>query len=85
MQDLNTHPVYTRQDLSIQKITHYTNEVAISYDSTYTKVSCDSTGSFFDLYLDGLQPERYYRIEIKTTIGATVLIVDTEEFKISNK
>jgi|TARA_R110000822_G_scaffold15099_5_gene52519 hypothetical protein len=63
----------------------YTNEVAISYDSTYTKVSCDSTGSFFDLYLDGLQPERYYRIEIKTTIGATVLIVDTEEFKISNK
>jgi len=63
----------------------YTNEVAISYDSTYTKISCDSTGSYFDLYLDGLQPERYYRIEVKTTIGNTVLIVDTEEFKISNK
>jgi len=63
----------------------YTNEVAISYDSTYTKLSSDSTGSYFDLYFNGLQPERYYRIEIKTTIGDTVLVVDTEEFKISNK
>ena len=63
----------------------YTNEVAIEYDSSYTKISCDSTGSYFDLYLDGLQPERYYKIEIKTTIGDTVLIQDTEEFKISNE
>ena len=63
----------------------YTNEVAIQYDSTYTKLSCDSTGSYFDLYLNGLQPERYYKIEIKTTIGGTVLITDTEEFKISNE
>ena len=63
----------------------YTNEVAIQYDSTYTKLSCDSTGSYFDLYLNGLQPERYYKIEIKTTIGDTVLITDTEEFKISNE
>ena len=63
----------------------YTNEVAIEYDSTYTKLSCDSTGSYFDLYLNGLQPERYYKIEIKTTIGDTVLITDTGEFKISNE
>ena len=63
----------------------YTNEVAIEYDSTYTKLSCDSSGSFFDLYLNGLQPERYYKIEIKTTIGDTVLITDTGEFKISNE
>ncbi len=63
----------------------YTNEVAIEYDSSYTKISCDPTGSYFDLYLNGLQPERYYKIEIKTTIGDTVLIKDTEEFKISNE
>ena len=63
----------------------YTNEVAIEYDSSYTKLSCDSSGSYFDLYLNGLQPERYYKVEIKTTIGDTVLITDTEEFKISNE
>lgn len=62
----------------------YTNETIIDYDSTYTRLSCDSIGSYFDLYLNGFQPERVYRIEIKTTIGDTTLVMDTEEFKISN-
>ena len=62
----------------------YTNETIIDYDSTYTKLSCDSIGSYFDLYLNGLQPERVYRIEIKTIIGETTLVTDTEEFKILN-
>ena len=63
----------------------FTNEVVIAYDSTYTKISCDPTGSYFDLYLNGLEPERYYKIEIKTTIGETVLITEVDEFKISNE
>ena len=62
----------------------YTNETIIDYDSTYTRLSCDSIGSYFDLYLNGFQPERVYRIEIKTTIEGTTLVTDTEEFKISN-
>ena len=62
----------------------YTNETVIDYDSTYTRLSCDSIGSYFDLYLNGFQPERVYRIEIKTTVGDTTLITNTEEFKISN-
>jgi len=63
----------------------FTNEVVIAYNSTYTKISCDPTGSYFDLYLNGLQPERYYKIELKTVIGETVLITEIDEFKISNE
>lgn len=33
--------------------------------SDYTKLSVDATGSYFDLYLNGLEPERIYRILFK--------------------
>ena len=62
----------------------YTNETIIDYDATYTRISCDPIGSYFDLYLNGLQPERIYKIVIKSIVGETVLVTDTEEFKISN-
>ena len=39
-----------------------TQETVIPFDTTYTKVSCTSSGNFVDLWLDGLQPERYYKI-----------------------
>lgn len=39
-----------------------TQETVIPFDTTYTKVSCTSSGNFVDMWLDGLQPERYYKI-----------------------
>lgn len=39
-----------------------TQETVIPFDTTYTKVSCTSSGNFIDIWLDGLQPERYYKI-----------------------
>jgi hypothetical protein len=39
-----------------------TNEVVIDFDSTYTKISADSTSNYFDVYMNGLEPERYYKI-----------------------
>lgn len=39
-----------------------TQETVIPFDTTYTKVSCTSSGNFVDIWLDGLQPERYYKI-----------------------
>ncbi len=41
-----------------------TEDVIIPFD-TYSKVSCDSTGNYFTLWANGLQPERYYRVIIK--------------------
>lgn len=56
-----------------------TEEIVIDFDSNYTKISCDSEGSYFFLYTGGLEPERYYKILIKTVLptGETVKI-DTD-------
>jgi len=60
-----------------------TEEMIIDFDTQFTKVSCDSNGSFFDMYMDGLQPERYYRILIKTTLDGSTVVVDNQNiFKI---
>jgi len=54
-----------------------TEEMVVDFDVQFTKVSCDTSGPFFDTYMDGLQPERYYRIVIKTDIDGSTTIVDS--------
>ena len=46
-----------------------TEETIIPF-GTGSKVSCDSTGNFFNLWLDGLQAERNYRFCIKIVSGS---------------
>ena len=53
-----------------------TEEMVIDFDSNYTRVSCDSQGNYFDVYMNGLQPERYYRILIKSDIDGTTSVID---------
>lgn len=53
-----------------------TEEMIVDFDTNFTKISCDSTGPYFDVYMDGLQPERYYRILIKTTLDGSTTVVD---------
>jgi hypothetical protein len=61
-----------------------TEEIIIDYDTTYTKVSCDSNGSYFNLYMDGLEPERYYKIMFKTILanGEVIISDDNYYFKV---
>lgn len=40
-------------------------EIVIPFDDNYTKMSADSEGMYFKIYMKGLQPERYYRILFK--------------------
>jgi hypothetical protein len=62
-----------------------TNEVVIDFDSTYTKISADSTSNYFDVYMNGLEPERYYKILFKTIIdGATRVLDEKYYFKVIN-
>jgi len=62
-----------------------TNEYVIDFDTTYTKLSADTTSSFFTVYMNGLQPERYYTILLKTTVGGTTLVFDSNyNFKVIN-
>jgi len=60
-----------------------TEEMIFDFDSTYTKISADDTSNYFDVYMEGLQPERYYRLLIKTEIDGSTSIIDTDQvFKV---
>jgi hypothetical protein len=43
-----------------------TNEFVIDFDTKYTKISADEQGNYFNIYMSGLEPERYFKILIKT-------------------
>ena len=75
---LPTASYYAIKDLN-------TNEYVVDFDSTYTKLSLDTTSSYFNLYMNGLQPERYYKILIKTTVNGNTVVMDNDYyFKIIN-
>lgn len=60
-----------------------TEEMLIDFDTNFTKISCDSQGGYFDVYMDGLQPERYYRILVKTTLDGSTTVIDNQNvFKV---
>jgi len=56
----------------------HTEEVVVPFDTKYTAISCDSKGNYFDLYMDGLQPERYYRFIYKVVSGSRVEFYDKD-------
>jgi hypothetical protein len=69
---------YAIKDLS-------TNEYVVEFDTRFTQLSADSTGSYFKLYMNGLQPERYYQVLIQTTVnGSTLVYNDGYYFKVIN-
>jgi len=76
---LNSDSLYAIKDLD-------TNEFVVDFDSQFTKISCDPiNGNYFDVYMNGLEPERYYKILIQTTIsGSTIVKDDNYYFKIVN-
>jgi hypothetical protein len=75
---LPTSSYYAIKDLD-------TNEFVINFDNQFTQLSADNQSSYFDLYMNGLQPERYYTILIKTTINGSTLVFDNNySFKIIN-
>ena len=39
-----------------------TDEVIIPFDTNYTKLSADNEGMYFDLFMEGFQPERFYKL-----------------------
>lgn len=60
-----------------------TEEMVVDFNIGSTKISCDSQGAFFDVYMDGLQPERYYRILVKTTLDGSTTVIDNQNiFKV---
>jgi hypothetical protein len=91
-------PPKTFQTSSIYTTNHYlptssyyaikdldTNEFVVDFDTTYTKISADEESSYFRVYMNGLEPERYYQILIKTVVGRDTMILDDQYyFKVIN-
>jgi hypothetical protein len=62
-----------------------TNEYIIDFDSQYTQISADATSSYFDIYMNGLEPERYYAILIQTNLNGSKIVFDNQYyFKVIN-
>ena len=62
-----------------------TNEYVVPFSDPYTKISADDISSYFDVEMAGLEPERYYTILIKSTVGGTVKVFDEDiMFKVIN-
>lgn len=75
---LPTSSYYAIKDLA-------TNEFVVNFDTLYTQISSDANGNYFTVYMSGLEPERYYKILIKTTIGgSTIIFDDNYYFKVIN-
>jgi hypothetical protein len=75
---LPTSSYYAIKDLD-------TNEYVVNFDDNYTQISSDVNGNYFDVYMSGLEPERYYSILIKTNIkGSTIIFDDNYYFKVIN-
>ena len=53
-----------------------TDEMVVDFDTSYTKISADSGSNYFKVYMDGLEPERYYQLMIKTVIGDETLVIE---------
>jgi hypothetical protein len=52
----------------------HTEREVIPFDDNFTKLSSDVDGMYFNLYMNGLQPERYYRVLFKhiNNFGTTI-------------
>ena len=61
----------------------HTEEMVMDFHTSYTKISCDSEGNYFDFWMDGLQPERFYRFVFRVDRGNKKQFFDNDSiFKI---
>tara|TARA_R110001592_G_scaffold3972_1_gene22519 strand:- start:4837 stop:6027 length:1191 start_codon:yes stop_codon:yes gene_type:complete len=61
----------------------HTEREVIPFDDNFTKLSADDEGMYFNLYMNGLQPERYYRILFKhINNDGTTIYDDKYYFKV---
>jgi hypothetical protein len=61
-----------------------TGEMIVDFDTSFTKVSVDDTSNYFDFYMNSLEPERHYRLLIKTTVNNSTIVIDNKNiFKVT--
>lgn len=60
----------------------HSDEIILPFDENGTKISCDGTSSYFNLWMDSFQPERFYRVVVKVERddGDNVQIFDNNHY-----
>jgi hypothetical protein len=60
----------------------HSDEVILPFDYTGSKISCDGVSSYFNLWMDSFQPERFYRVVVKVERdgGDNVQIFDNNHY-----
>ena len=58
----------------------HTEQEIIPFSTSFTKLSADSSGMYFKVYMKGLQPERYYRILFKHINSESTTIYDDNHY-----
>ena len=56
----------------------HTEDTVVDFDDSYTKISCDSDGNYFDVWMEGMQPERYYRFILKVEQNKLIEFFDND-------
>lgn len=79
----STSSLYTTQKYlpssSYYSVVDYkTEDVVIGFDTNYTKISADSEGNYIKLYMNGLEPTRYYKLLLKSVIQDEVVVFDED-------
>lgn len=60
-----------------------TEETIVDFDPINTKISADNVGNYFKVFMNGLQPERYYKFLFKYEIdGEEIISDDSYYFKV---
>lgn len=81
-----TNSIYTTNYYLPPNVSYYavkdldTNEFVVPFNSTYTKISADVSSSYFDIYMNGLQPERYYQILLQTTVSNNTIVLNNDYY-----
>ena len=57
-----------------------TEEIIVPFDTSYTKLSADGEGMYFDLHMEGLQPERYYKLQFRVDSNEGINIYDEDYY-----
>lgn len=60
----------------------HTDEIILPFDYNGSKISCDGTSSYFNLWMNSFQPERFYRVVVKieTDGGDKVQLFDNNYY-----
>lgn len=57
-----------------------TDNYVINFDQQYSKISSDTVSNFFDIDMNGLEPERYYKILIKSKFNNRTFVYDNQYY-----